>query len=222
MKKLLVISALAAGAFMSNGAMAAGIVDGSFETQGAASPGSFCYFGGVYAGVCGSGAWTGGGATSGLQNETNTDWPGIASPSGSYYAFIQSGYGDAGSISQLITLATGKYDFSWLAVGRGGSTNQTYKVSLGGGPLPINLYSGGPLAGAAFTAFSSGPVVVNAGTYRLTFAADSVGGDASAFIDAVSVAAVPETATWAMMIAGFGLLGAALRRRRQTGAMLTA
>ncbi|MFW2850399.1 PEPxxWA-CTERM sorting domain-containing protein [Sphingomonas sp. TX0543] len=30
------------------------------------------------------------------------------------------------------------------------------------------------------------------------------------------VAAVPEPATWAMMIAGFGLTGAALRRRRRT------
>ena len=29
-----------------------------------------------------------------------------------------------------------------------------------------------------------------------------------------SVAAVPEPATWAMMIAGFGLAGAAMRRRR--------
>jgi hypothetical protein len=31
--------------------------------------------------------------------------------------------------------------------------------------------------------------------------------------------AVPEPATWAMMITGFGLLGAALRRRRQLGAV---
>ncbi len=29
------------------------------------------------------------------------------------------------------------------------------------------------------------------------------------------VAAVPEPATWTMMIAGFGLVGGALRRRRQ-------
>jgi hypothetical protein len=32
--------------------------------------------------------------------------------------------------------------------------------------------------------------------------------------------AVPEPATWAMMITGFGLLGAALRRRRQLGAVV--
>ena len=33
-------------------------------------------------------------------------------------------------------------------------------------------------------------------------------------LDSISVAAVPEPATWALMIAGFGLAGAALRRRR--------
>ena len=32
----------------------------------------------------------------------------------------------------------------------------------------------------------------------------------------VSVGGVPEPASWAMMIAGFGLVGAAARRRRQT------
>ena len=48
----------------------------------------------------------------------------------------------------------------------------------------------------------------------LTFAAigtsDSLGG----YIDNVGLAAVPEAATWAMMIAGFGLIGAVSRRRQ--------
>jgi hypothetical protein len=36
--------------------------------------------------------------------------------------------------------------------------------------------------------------------------------------DTVTITAVPEPATWAMMISGFGLAGAALRRRRATAA----
>ena len=36
-------------------------------------------------------------------------------------------------------------------------------------------------------------------------------------ISAVDVAAVPEPATWAIMFVGFGVLGFALRRERQTG-----
>ncbi len=38
-------------------------------------------------------------------------------------------------------------------------------------------------------------------------------------LDGVSVAAVPEAATWAMLIAGFGLVGAAARRRRSVVAV---
>lgn len=34
----------------------------------------------------------------------------------------------------------------------------------------------------------------------------------------LSIAAVPEPASWAMMVSGFGLLGAALRRQRKTAA----
>ncbi|MBS0502634.1 MAG: FxDxF family PEP-CTERM protein [Proteobacteria bacterium] len=53
---------------------------------------------------------------------------------------------------------------------------------------------------------------VNA-TSTLTFAAigtsDSLGG----YLDNIALAGVPEPATWAMMLAGFGLLGAAARRR---------
>jgi hypothetical protein len=36
-------------------------------------------------------------------------------------------------------------------------------------------------------------------------------------VDNFAVAAVPEPATWALMIGGFGLMGAVLRRRRQAG-----
>jgi hypothetical protein len=51
------------------------------------------------------------------------------------------------------------------------------------------------------------------GTATLSFAAlgtsDSLGG----YIEDVRLSAVPEPATWAMMLGGFGLLGAAARRR---------
>jgi len=39
-------------------------------------------------------------------------------------------------------------------------------------------------------------------------------GDAYAGLDNVSLSAAPEPASWALMISGFGLMGAALRRRR--------
>lgn len=206
-------AALAAALLGATGANAA-IVDGSFEAQGA-STSSYCYFLGNYAPACGAGAWTGGGNTSGLQTETNTAWPGIGSPAGSYYAFIQSGFGAAGSISQSLTLATGAYDFSWLAAGRAGyGGNQGYTVTLNGSTGPITLASGATTTNQGFTAVSSGKTVLTGGTYTLTFQALDSGSDNTAFIDAVSVAAVPEPATWGMMLLGFGMVGAGLRRRR--------
>jgi len=56
------------------------------------------------------------------------------------------------------------------------------------------------------------------GTHRLTFeaanASDSFGGS----LDNVSVTAVPEPETYALMLAGLGVLGAVVRRRRHPSA----
>ena len=46
----------------------------------------------------------------------------------------------------------------------------------------------------------------------------TVGGNGGVFFDKVSVAAVPEPATWGLMILGFGGAGAMLRRRRSVAA----
>ena len=40
-------------------------------------------------------------------------------------------------------------------------------------------------------------------------------GNAGIFLDAISVSAAPEPATWMMMIGGFGVAGVAMRRRRR-------
>lgn len=49
-------------------------------------------------------------------------------------------------------------------------------------------------------------------TFRAIGTSDSLGG----YIDSVSLSAVPEPTTWAMMIAGFGMMGFALRNRAKT------
>ncbi|HWJ68534.1 MAG TPA: PEPxxWA-CTERM sorting domain-containing protein [Sphingobium sp.] len=43
------------------------------------------------------------------------------------------------------------------------------------------------------------------------------GNSVLSYVDGVSVAAVPEPATWALMIAGFGMIGAAMRRQPRVG-----
>ncbi len=198
-------------------ATAAVLNDGGFEAQAAASGRDYCYFFATAGGrgPCASGAWTGenGG---GLQIETNQPWPGVPSPDGNYYGFVQG----LGSLSQTFSVAaSGNYLFSWLDAGRplNGSSqgNQTYAVTLTDltTSAVTNLFGGATTNGSPWTARSSGALLSTGTQYRLTFTGQAISGDQTAFIDAVSVAAVPEPATWMMMMAGFGVAAFALRRR---------
>ena len=71
------------------------------------------------------------------------------------------------------------------------------------GPVLAGGSSAGPLTGVNFRGASFNLPTFDADTGRLVF---------------VATAAVPEPATWAIMILGFGAVGTALRRRRVLGA----
>ncbi|HEU4968768.1 PEPxxWA-CTERM sorting domain-containing protein [Sphingomonas sp.] len=51
---------------------------------------------------------------------------------------------------------------------------------------------------------------------ELTFAATGTSDSLGGYLDDISLAPVPEPATWALLIAGFGIVGAAARRRGRT------
>ena len=53
------------------------------------------------------------------------------------------------------------------------------------------------------------------GAHRLTFAADGYSNSYGGSLDNISVTAVPEPETYAMMLAGLGLMGTIARRRKQ-------
>jgi hypothetical protein len=192
------------------------LADGGFETQ-AAIVGNYCYFGIATPGgpACPTGAWTG---TSGLQDEGNGAWPGLPSPDGSKYGFVQG----QGTLSQTFTAdQSGTFTLEWLEAARpqngGPAGNQSYTVTLGSFDLgTFSTTSAQPFtarSGSTTFALQSGQ------SYTLTFTGLSTG-DNTSYIDAVRLAAaVPEPTAWAMMIGGFGMLGAAARRRtRATGA----
>ena len=207
------LGALAAAALSLPAAAATQISDGSFESQ-AATVASDCYFDAA----CPAGAWTGTG-NAGLQDETNTNWPGQLTPDGAKYAFIQT----TGELEQTFTaLDSGTYTLSWLSAGRpagccGG--DQDYEVRLNDALLAtVSTTTGQP-----FVTETTGPFTLASGTaYTLKFQGlDTAGGDNTAFIDAVALnplgatgPGVPEPAAWALMILGVGGAGAVLRRRR--------
>jgi hypothetical protein len=133
------------------------------------------------------------------------------------------GEGGTGSISQTFTTVVGQiYNlnfwyshnlFSGLAsasarlsvVGSGTNLSDSITHSSGNNTnLDWRFYSG------AFTADST--------STTLRFVNTTGAANEGVFLDAVSVLAVPEPSTWAMLILGFGVLGGAMRRRVQATA----
>lgn len=86
----------------------------------------------------------------------------------------------------------------------GFGTNIFAQLNIGGTPLGFTQFAGPNL----FSLVNSAPVF-NVGTFALT---SIVSGSSSLRISAVT-AAVPEPASWAMMLVGFGSIGYAMRRR---------
>lgn len=221
MRKLIVLAALSTiAAVVPITPSAAQIADGGFETQApleiGANPSGYCYGGGGFGSFDCTGvnspweAFSGGG----YQIETNAAWPGTDTPDGSYYGFIQNG----GSLNQaFVAAATGNFVIDFLVAGRNNqftTGNLMYEVLLNGSPI----FGDATVTGQPFTARTTNPFDLIMGqNYSLSFHGLQFTGDNTAYIDAVALSAaapVPEPATWAMMLLGFGAAGVALRRRR--------
>ena len=130
-----------------------------------------------------------------------------------------------GTLQQLLTTTAGQvYNLSfWGARNPDNGLNpRNALVDYGTGPLlvmylnPVSTLQDMQWQLFTYSFTASGPSTL------LSFAADpasslgTTGLDAYGFaLDNVSVAAVPEPATWAMMLLGFGIAGVSLRRRKR-------
>jgi hypothetical protein len=105
-------------------------------------------------------------------------------------------------------------DFSNAATGNGASSDIDFTSATLTGNGTTTSYTkllGEPNSLTELWSFT--PFQIAAGTYTLTVSGVSFGNKAT-FAGNFNVAAVPEPATWAMMIGGFGMVGGAMRRRR--------
>ena len=139
--------------------------------------------------------------------------------SGTYGAYFGP-EGSTGGITQTLSTNAGQsYLISFDLRNLNGASPNFYNVLFDG----VSLFSATNSLSFDFTNFSTTATALGVST-ELVF---NFQNDRSFFaLDNVSVTAVngavPEPATWAMMLIGFGAMGVSLRRRRRTQTLLEA
>ena len=154
---------------------------------------------------------------------------GIGCASGSFCVDLDGSTGDPGVLTTKDVFTFNPYDVITVDFAASGSQRSGIDGLVFGlqliDPLDFTVNTGVLLLSydEDFGAYTSGPLAFDfSGAFKLFFRADpdTPGSDNIGLVlDDVSldIAAVPEPASWAMMISGFGLVGGALRtRRRQT------
>lgn len=119
-----------------------------------------------------------------------------------------SGNDPAGEITSFDAFAAGTYTLKFQLGGNARTgPARTTRVSLGDFSVDITLASNDPLANYSFTFNTTGGQL----SFRQLGPSNFVG---NILDDVVLESVVPEPATWAMMILGFGAAGGLIRRRR--------
>lgn len=125
--------------------------------------------------------------------------------SGGAYNLDLVGYGSTGAISQSFTTLLGKTYFVSIDYNQNGS-GRIADVSVNGGSI-------GTLVGTGTWQNFTTTFLGTGSTVNFAITETVGGGNAGVVLDNISVTAVPEPATWGLMIVGFGMVGFAARRR---------
>lgn len=153
---------------------------------------------------------------------TNMLTAGSPDAAGNFTAYFSSDTANPHSLSQSIVLEAGRtynigFDYYAPQNGINNPNDATLQFLVNGNVVGGTLIAGGPSGTPAqtwlnfstqFTAATSGPQ-----TYTFEFRGNGVTAADFAVDRVFAIAAVPEPATWAMLILGFGVIGAAQRRR---------
>jgi hypothetical protein len=133
---------------------------------------------------------------------------------GTYAAQIAGFEYDPDTLSQVITTTIGQYYRLSFWYFQDEATPNGLGVTWNG----ANIFSATDELVAGYQNVIAD--VLGSGSDALVFSAYN--DPAFTYLDNVSVAAVPEPGTWTMIILGFGMLGATVRRRRQRAATAAA
>jgi hypothetical protein len=130
-------------------------------------------------------------------------------PTGGLYNLDLVAIGSTGAISQTFATVLGKTYTLSIDFSQNGQASRSADVVLDSTTL-TTLVSNGPWQTWSTT-------FVGTGAPTTLLITEVIGGNsAGVALDNISVTAVPEPATWAMLITGFGMVGYGLRRRRAT------
>lgn len=150
---------------------------------------------------------------------------------GSRLAYFSSDTANPHTLSQLVNLVAGvRYDIGFDYYAPANGISNPFDATLGflvnGASVGSVLTAGSPSGTPAQTwlNFSSSFVATSTGAQNVAFRFNGGGVTAADFgVDRVYVtAAVPEPGTWALMLIGFGAVGASMRRTRRVKPILQA
>lgn len=207
--KLLAGAAFAAFAGTALPTQAATIIqDGNFDVPPAVNPFAE-YFGGAVFGGLTNDVWSVSGNSIDL---VGNYWAAPTVGGGS----VDLNGGDTGGISQAFAVGAGTYQLSFYLSGNpdGGLGTKTVEVKVGDQDMmvPYTITAANSLSDMNYTLES---IIFHSsgGGDILSFLSQDAG-HFGAVIGGISIASVPEPATWMMLILGFGLTGSLLRKNR--------
>jgi hypothetical protein len=132
-------------------------------------------------------------------------------------SFAVSGNPRAGTPADIFNFALGFTDPENIAVFTLISGFQGSYGSTGPGISTMGTYTESLVRNRPFVNYALSFIPTSAGSLLLTFGGAGPNGSAGPIIDNILVdSAVPEPASWLMLIAGFGMVGVAARRRRSS------
>ena len=132
-------------------------------------------------------------------------------------SFAVSGNPRAGTPADIFNFALGFTDPENIAVFTLISGFQGSYGSTGPGISTMGTYTESLVRNRPFVSYALSFVPTSAGSLLLTFGGAGPNDSAGPIIDNILVdSAVPEPSTWLMLIAGFGMVGIAARRRRSS------
>ncbi len=144
---------------------------------------------------------------------------------GTQAAYFVSDFASDEAISQTTFLTPGRYEigFSYYLPQNGlnNAGNASFTATIFGQTITTAI--DGTSVGKTWFLAAGEVLIKTAGEYETLFTFNSNGNPSKDIvIDRVYAVGVPEASTWAMLIAGFGLVGGAARRRRQGAASVLA